>query len=151
MTGGLDYNTLLKVYMDHTSVVNTLWSILQVVSVALLGFVYQQEHLRRNWLALSALSAAFIVFSFGNQAAMTRSQQVLVAVVDQMHDNQLLSKVPVNSGVIPVLQAHEARPVKKMHYDHFFLSAGVVLLVWLPFVTGRLKDRRAVKKKAGAP
>jgi len=151
MAGEFDYKTLLQVYMNHTGVVNTLWSILQVVSVALLGFVYQQEHLRRNWLALLALSAAFIVFSFGNQAAMTRSQQVLVAVVDQMHDKQLLTKVPVNSGLIPVLQAHEARPVEKMHLDHIFLSGGVVLLVWLPFVIGRLNDRRAVKKKAGAP
>lgn len=141
---GFDYQTLLSVYTAHTSIVNTLWGILQVVSIALLGFVYQQKHLRRNWLTLAALSAAFLVFAFGNKAAMTRSQQVLVAVVHQMKNDQMPKTVPEKSGMIPVLQAHDARPVADMKRDHFFLSAGVVLLVWLPFVMGRLNDRRAV-------
>jgi hypothetical protein len=141
---GLDYQTLLSVYKDHTSVVNTLWGILQVVSIALLGFVYQQKHLRRNWLTLAVLSVAFFVFASGNKEAMSRSQQVLVAVVDQMKNEDMYRGIPEKSGMTSVLQAHDARGVADMRRDHFFLSVGVVLLVWLPFVTVRLKGRNAV-------
>ena len=49
------------------------------------------------------------------------------------------------SGMMPVILAHEARAVQDMRQDHLFLSIGVVLLVWLPFVTERLKDRRRKK------
>ena len=137
----IDYQTLLSVYKDHTSVVNTLWGILQVVSIALLGFVYQQKHIRSNWLTLAVLSAAFFVFATGNKEAMTRSQKVLVEVVNQMNDEDLLKTIPENSGMLKVLQAHEARGKDDMRQDHLFLSIGVILLVWLPFVTERLKDR----------
>jgi len=144
---GLDYQTLLSVYNDHTNVVNTLWSILQVVSVALLGFVYQQKQLRRNWLALLILSAAFSIFAFGNQAAMSRSQKVLVAVVYQMKNEYLLNTIPEKSGIKSVLRAHEARRVEDMHRDHSVFSVGVVLLIWITFMMGRLKDRKDVDKK----
>lgn len=140
---GLDYQTLFSVFTAHTSIVNTLWGILQVVSIALLGFVYQQKHIRSNWVALAALSAAFLVFATGNKEAMTRSQQVLEAVDKFMDSKEVLGKVSEHSGIKSVLAAHKARTVAEMRLDHFFLSAGVVLLVWLPFVTGRLKIRRA--------
>jgi hypothetical protein len=139
---GLDYQTLLSVYKDHTSIVNTLWGILQVVSIALLGFVYQQKHLRSNWLTLAVLSVAFLVFATGNKEAMTRSQKVLVAVVNQMKNENIPKTNLEKSGMMPVLLAHKARGVRDMRRDHLFLSVGVVLLVWLPFVTERLKDRK---------
>lgn len=142
---GLEYQTLLSVYKDHTSVVNTLWGILQVVSIALLGFVYQQKHLRSSWLTLAVLSAAFLVFATGNKESMTRSQQVLVAVVDQMKNDDLQKTIPELSGIKSVLQAHNVRGVAVMRRDHFLLSLGVVLLVWLPFVTDRLKGLRENK------
>ena len=143
MENGLDYPTLLSVFMGHTSIVNTLWNILQVVSIALLGFVYQQKHLRRNWLALVVLSAAFLVFATANKGAMARSQHVLEAVVNQVNIEKMLGTVPEESGMKSVLEVHQARTVTDMRRDHFFLSAGVVLLVWVPFLTGRLKGRRA--------
>lgn len=143
MENGLDYPTLLSVFTGQTSIVNTLWGILQVVSIALLGFVYQQKHVRRNWLALVVLSAAFLVFATANKGAMARSQQVLEAVVNQLNIEKMLGTVPEESGMKSVLQVHQARTVTDMRRDHFFLSAGVVLLVWVPFLTGRLKGRRA--------
>ena len=143
---GLDYQTLLSVYTDHTSIVNTLWGILQVVSIALLGFVYQQKHIRRNWLALAALSAAFLVFATGNKEAMARSQKVLEAVQNLVMNEEMLATVPCGSGMRAVLEAHAARTEAQMRRDHLFLSVGVVLLVWLPYVTGRLKNRSAAKK-----
>jgi hypothetical protein len=66
---GLDYQTLFSLYRDHTSTVNTLWNIFQVVSLALLGFAYKETHLRTNWIALLTLSVGFSVFGFGNQSA----------------------------------------------------------------------------------
>ena len=142
---GLDYTTLLAVFRDHTSVVNTLWGIFQVVSLALLGFVYKEEHLRTNWLALLALSAAFLVFAFGNQAAMTRSQQVLVAVVCQMNNNQALDSVNEKSGMKAVLEAHSARSLDDMHQDHTLFTLGVVFLIWVPFAAARWRDRQMAK------
>ena len=148
---GLDYQTLLSVYNNHTSVVNTLWGILQVVSIALLGFVYQQEHLRRNWPALIVLSAAFLVFAFGNQAAMERSQKVLVAVNLQMKSVEMLGTITEESGMKPVLLSHETIEVADMRRYHTVFSAGVVLLIWVTFIMARLKDRGAVDAKADAP
>jgi hypothetical protein len=144
--GGLDYKTLLSIYTDHTSIVNTLWGILQVVSIALLGFVYQQKYIRRNWLSLAALSAAFLVFAIGNKEAMARSQKVLEAVQNLVANEEMLATVPYGSGMRSVLEAHTARTEAQMRRDHLFLSVGVVLLVWLPYVTGRLKNRSAAKK-----
>jgi hypothetical protein len=151
MESGLDYQTLFSVYANHTSIVNTLWGILQVVSIALLGFVYQQKHIRSNWLALAALSAAFLVFATANKEAMARSQQVLEAVDTLINNKEMLGTVPAESGMISLLEAHEARTEAEMRLDHLFLSGGVVLLIWLSYVTGRLKDRRAGKKKDDIP
>ena len=151
MTSGLDYQTLLSVYADHTSIVNTLWGIFQFVSIALLGFVYQQQNIRENWLALAALSAAFLVFATGNKEAMARSQRVLEAVDTLVKNEEMLSTIPFGSGIKSVLKAHDTRTEAQMRRDHLFLSIGVVLLVWLPFVTRQLRGRRAMKIKAGNP
>ncbi len=151
MISGLDYQTLLSVYADHTSIVNTLWGIFQFVSIALLGFVYQQQHIRKNWLALAALSAAFLVFANGNKEAMARSQKVLETVDTLVKNEEMLATVPYEFGMRLVLKAHKSRSEAQMRRDHIFLSLGVVLLVWLPFVTGRLRDRRSMKMKAGNP
>ena len=148
--GMLDYTTLFTVYRDHTSVVNTLWGIFQVVSLALLGFVYKEQHLRTNGFALVALSAAFLVFAMGNQAAMTRSQRVLVAVVSQMSE-QAPGVVPETSGVKAVLAAHRARSLGDMRRDHSAFMIGVVLIIWVPFVAGRWRVRIPAKKVRKRP
>ena len=147
IAGVPDYKTLLSVYMDHTSVVNTLWGIFHVVSLALLGFVYREQPLRQNWLALLFFSVAFLVFTYSNQRAMARSQQVLVAVVEQMGNEQMLEAVPEESGMRSVLRAHKARCKDQMKRDHSALSIGVALIVWVPLVSERLRNLRSKEQR----
>lgn len=82
---------------------------------------------------------------------MARSQKVLVKVVYQMKNERLLSTIPEESGMKPVLRAHEARRVEDMRRDHSVFSIGVVLLVWVTFIIGRMKDRRAVDSNDQSP
>ena len=129
-----EYSTLLSSFKDHTTIVNSLWSIFQAVSLAMVGFVFSQEHVRRNAWILLGMSVAFLVFSIGNQKAILRSQAVLRAVHEQCHDQAFLASAP--SSLRGVLEAHSAPSVDEIRRGHYFLTAGVVAIAWVPFIFG---------------
>src|SRR4051812_24534107 len=85
-----DPQLLLNVFRDNTSTVNTLWGIYDAIALGVLGFVYKEEHLRNNWIALMLFSVGFAIFTGGNHAAMMRSQNVIIAVNEAFHDKPLL-------------------------------------------------------------
>jgi len=134
-----DYVVLLGVFKDHTMIVNTLWGILQAVALALLGFVFSQDYVRRSAWILLGLSVAFVVFAVGNRIAILRSQAVLRAVHGQFHDQAFLASAPL--PMRGVLEAHSASEVDDIRQGHYVLTAGVVLSTWVPFIAGRRKSR----------
>jgi len=134
-----DYVTLVGLFEDHSGLVNTLWGILQVVTLGLLGFVYKEEYVRRNPRILALLSLAFVGFALGNQKAILRSQAVLRAVYEQLHDPQYLATVP--ASLRGVLAAHQAATVAEIRQDHWILVVSVVVAVWLPYAFDRARGR----------
>jgi hypothetical protein len=140
----LDYTTLLSVFKDHVAVVNTLWGIFHIVALALLGFVYKEEHLRNSGLVLLGFTIGFLIFAFGNQQAMLRSERVLAAV-DQQFTPDALATVQ-RRGIRPVLEAYEARTQEQVRFGHNVYIFLVVAALWMPFVVDRFKEVRQGKR-----
>ena len=132
-----EYGLLLSTFKDHTMIVNTLWGIFQAVALAMLGFVFSQEHVRKSAWIMLGLSIGFVGFAGGNKAAILRSQAVLRAVHEQCHNEATLAGAP--SSLRGVLEAHSALSVEEMRNGHYLVTAGVVAGAWVPLIVGRLK------------
>ena len=132
-----EYETLLSVFKDHTAIVNTLWGIFQAVGLAFLGFVYSQDHVRRNAWVLAGLSIGFVIFAIGNQKAILRSQAVLRAAQEQFHDPIFVETIP--SSLRGTVEAHTALSVEDIRRAHITFTLGVTVGAWLPFVAAALR------------
>lgn len=140
----LDYPTLLSVFKDHVGVVNTLWGIFHIVALALLGFVYKEEHLRKSGVVLLGFSIGFLTFAFGNQQAMLRSERVLAAVDQQLSPDALATVQ--RRGIGPVLAVYEARTEEEVRFGHNVYIFLVVAALWMPFIVDRSERARQGKQ-----
>lgn len=127
--------TLLGVFKDHTAIANTLWGIFQAVSLAFLGYVYTQAAVRENPWVLLGLSAMFVVFVAGNQAAIVRSQAILVVICKQFHDATFNQDTP---GLSAVMTAHTALDVRAVRRGHVVFASAVIAGAWLPYLVSAI-------------
>lgn len=126
-----DPELLLNVYRDNTNTVNTLWGIYYAIALGVLGFVYKEENLRNNWMALMLFSVGFAIFTYGNHTAMMRSQNVIISVNEAFHDNALLATIP-DKRLAAILRAHAAATAKGIWLTHLILSVLVIGALWVP-------------------
>ena len=143
----LNYAKLMDLFNAQTGTVNILWNIFVVVSLGVLGFVLKEKDLRENWKVKLAFSIGFILFAFGNIEAISRSQEILVAISDT------LRKAAANnnqSEYRSVLEAYKAQSVHVIQRGHRIMSVLVVLLMWLPDIAARIQRwrKRAKTKRA---
>jgi hypothetical protein len=80
-----DFAALINVYKDQTALIYTLWSVFQGLSLAIIGFVFSQEYVRKNPVLLACLSGSILVFSLGNHAAIMRAQALVVAATGELN------------------------------------------------------------------
>lgn len=129
-----DVQTMLSVFKDHTSIVNTLWGILSTVALALLGFVYKEPELRNNATILAVLTVGFVALAAGNQVAITRSQKILFAVAHEFQQKRVVLPEGVSSSMAAVLAAHEAETPRRIRLAHTGFDFLVVIALWIPYL-----------------
>lgn len=122
--------TLISIHKDQTTIVNALWTIYHVISLALLGYVVSQEYVRGNFWLIALLSLAFYGFSVGNRTAMVRSQKLIVASSRELN---AMSQSDADQSLQKVLGAYEAITVEKLTQGHAAFTASVLATVWILF------------------
>jgi hypothetical protein len=141
MEDSINIAKLLDLYNAQTGTVNILWNIYVVVSLGVLGFVLKEKDLRENRAIKWVFSIGFCLFAFGNLAAITRSQEILVAISETIRAASSQSKYP------SVLEAFKAQNVFVIQRGHCIISFLVVVAIWLPNWIER--RREAAKLPAG--
>jgi hypothetical protein len=134
-------STLIAIHKDQTTVVNALWGIFQGVSLALLGYVFSQEFVRKNPWILGTITAAFLFFSVSNQRAISRSQELIYTAARELKTIGSLSTTDENLRA--TLSSYDAVPVNALAVGHIAFSAFVVAAVWLLFAVSRFQSKQA--------
>jgi hypothetical protein len=130
-----EVQAMLTLFKDHTGIVNTLWTLLSTVALALLGFVYKEPLLRNNAKVLTVLTIGFAALAAGNQVAMTRSQTIVFVVAQQFHEPQFLETAkPLSPSIGAVLAAHRANTPNHVRLAHIGFDFLVVVGLWIPFI-----------------
>ena len=127
---------LIAIHKDQTTVVNALWGIFQGVSLALLGYVFSQDFVRKNPWILGMITIAFLFFSVANQRAISRSQELIYAAAREL--KTMGSDPKIDGHLRATLSAYDAVPVTTLEVGHVAFSAFVVFAIWLLFVVSRL-------------
>src|SRR4028118_1491289 len=137
MDTSLNYAKLMDLFNAQTGTVNILWNIFVAVSLGVLGFVLKEKDLRENRKIKLLFSIGFIIFAIGNLTAITRSQEILVAL------SNALRKAAQNNQTEyrPVLEAYRAQSVFNIQRGHLIFSALVVLAIWLPDIAALIQGR----------
>lgn len=129
--------SLVAIFNDQNSTVNTLWGILSAVSLALLGFVYKEQHVGTNWMLLAPLSIVFVVFALGNRRALGRAQRVLSRAAAEL--NRAADHESVPAGARDVLKAYSAPSENEMNLGHAVTIVLVLVAAWLPIASSAIR------------
>jgi hypothetical protein len=136
--------TLISIHKDQISIVNGLWAIYQGVSLALLGYVFSQEFVRKNPWILGFFTAAFLFFSVANQRAILRSQEIIYAAALELKS---MSSLPeTHQHLRAVLKSYNAVPVSTLEFGHSAFAALVVSSIWALFFISWLQSKRAAPR-----
>lgn len=133
---------LLAAYKDHAGIVNTLWNIFQVVSLALVGLVYKEMDVRGNRRMLILVTIGFIAFAFGNQQAIMRSQAVVWSSANGL--NAIGAKGDATEQLAKVLAAHHAPSPTELRVGHSLFALLVIAALWAPLFWMRTHPKRAI-------
>ncbi|HWM25636.1 MAG TPA: hypothetical protein VNP98_12500 [Chthoniobacterales bacterium] len=143
MEEGLNYSKLMDLFNAQTGTVNILWNIFVAVSLGVLGFVLKERDLRENRKIKLAFSIGFIIFAIGNLTAITRSQEILVAISDILRN--AATKI-TQTEYRSVFEAYSAQSVSQIKTGHRVISAIIVLGIWLPDIAARIQGRGEAAK-----
>ena len=147
MSGELtDFNALVSIFHSNTQTINTLWGFFYAIALALLGFVYKDENLRKNWIVLVILSFGFFAFAFGNNSAISRSQKILVEINTQFHNDCFLKQIS-KPAIVSVLKSFEAKSVNAIQLAHSLFTLVVIIGLWAPYI--KSKSISTIQKKEG--
>lgn len=94
-----------------------------------------------DWKIKIGLSIGFVLFSFGNDSAIIRSQKILVAAANYLDQECIADDLALNQ----FLKSHTALSVTTMHLTHFVFSLCVLLAMWLPNIEKLLFRQNMVK------
>ena len=131
-----DPTTLINIYKDQTALIYTLWSVFQGLSLAIIGFVFSQEYVRKNPVLLACLSGSILAFSFGNHAAIMRAQALVSAAVSQL--NALEKTCPDLNKVLCVFQAPDTQ---MLAWSHAAFAVCAAIGVWVPLLAALISER----------
>ena len=96
-----DEQILLKAAMDmyqaQYTATDKLWGYFSVVSLALVAYTISSEKVTRIFPEALAVLAAYVVFCFGNFAALESSQRQLVALADLLRERGKAAGVNVEA------------------------------------------------------
>jgi len=128
---------LVSIHKDQVAVANTLWNIYQGISLAALGYVFSQKHVRKNPVILSCLSAGFAFFAIANQRAILRSQELIYSAATQLRAIAF-DAAAGSEHLKMVLSAYDAVPVSTLQVGHYMFSFFILTGIWVPFLASRL-------------
>jgi hypothetical protein len=96
-----DVQTLLKAAMDMYQAqyiaTDKLWGYFSVVSLAVVAYTISSEKVTRIFPEAFAVLTAYVVFCFGNFAALEASQRQLVALADLLRERGKAAGVNVEA------------------------------------------------------
>jgi hypothetical protein len=139
---------LVTIHKDQVALVNTLWAIYQAISLAILGYVFSQEFVRKSPVILACLSVGFLTFAWANQRSMLRSQELIYAAAMQLK-NIPANAAGVSENVKVVLNAYDAVSVSTLQFIYSTFSLLVVIGIWVPFLISRFfRASRETKQDA---
>jgi hypothetical protein len=128
--------TLIGIHKDQTALIYTLWSVFQGLSLAIIGYVFSQEYVRKNPVLLACLSISILAFAWGNHAAIVRAQELVVAATLQL--NAAAATHPEVSGVLGAFRAPKSSDLELAHY---LFAAFAVIGVWVPLLAALIAER----------
>jgi hypothetical protein len=134
--------TLIALHKDHVAISNTLWSINQVVSFAMLGYVFSQDHVRKSALLLTCLTVGFLLFVITNQGALARTYALTYTAATELKNAADKVEDPY---LKPVLQAYYGTSPEDLRFGHSVLAALVLVGIWMPFIVARYRERHGAK------
>ena len=136
-----DIYTMIAIHKDQTIIVNNLWTVFQAVAIAILGYVFSQEYVRKSPWILGFLTIFFLFFSVANQRAISRSQELIVAAANELSRRDLIAHS--HDPLSAVLRVYDAVEVGTLETGHRLLSLFVVAAIWVVFAVSRSKARNA--------
>ena len=130
-----DVAKLLDLYNSQTATVNTLWNIFIGVNLAIIGFLYKDSGLGKDWKIKIGFTVGFFFFSFANRNAILRSHKILYEISKFL--GNLSKKVPPEVG--PILSAHETASPNKIRIWHWVFTILVASVIWSPEIQKTLR------------
>lgn len=131
-----DITTLIGIHKDQTALIYTLWSVFQGLSLAIIGYVFSQEYVRKNPVLLACLSICILAFAYGNHAAIVRAQELVVAAT-----LQLKAAAATQPGLGGVLGAFRAPDSNDLERSHYLFAACAAIGVWVPLLATLISER----------
>ncbi len=132
--------TLLSIFNDSAESIASYWTIFQVVSIAMLGFIFKESHVRTSAGLMTMLTIVYLFFSVSNMIAMDRPRTLLHAASVELQ-KYADSGPPSTPRVGPVLRKHTAvEPWTALH-GHCWMTFFVAALAWAPFIVNRSRQR----------
>jgi hypothetical protein len=132
-----DFAALINVYKDQTALIYTLWSVFQGLSLAIIGFVFSQEYVRKNPVLLACLSGSILVFSLGNHAAIMRAQALVVAATGELNAAAVTPCLDLKK----VFCAFQAPDTDLLAWSHIAFSVCAAIGVWVPLLAVLISER----------
>ena len=133
-----DIATMIAIHKDQTIIVNNLWTVFQAVAIAILGYVFSQEYVRKSRWILGFLTCFFLFFSVANQRAISRSQELIVAAATELSRPDLIAHS--HDPLSAVLRVYDAVAVDTLETGHRLLSLFVVVAIWVVFAVTRARS-----------
>jgi MFS family permease len=127
---------LIGIHKDQTALIYTLWSVFQGLSLAIIGYVFSQDYVRKNPVLLACLSISILAFAWGNHAAIVRAQDLVVAATLQLQAAAATN--PKLSGVLGAFRAPDSTALERSHY---LFAAFAAIGVWVPLLAALIAER----------
>jgi hypothetical protein len=139
---GMDNNInlveLLNLYRNQLETINTFWNFLAVVALGLLGYVYKDEAMRKDWKTKLGLSIGFVVFAIANLGALHRGIGIAAELARVIQGRA----TSVSSEYTQLLKAHTYFDPWEVFLFHGLLDLMILLAVWLPNIVEWRRGRR---------
>jgi hypothetical protein len=128
---------LIDLQRDQTAVTNSLWSLYQVVSFAILGYVFSQKSIGRDKWMLAILTFGFLFFAQSNQNALMRAYELIAITTQQLNAMGMANTSDANNALAPVLKTFSAPVPCLVRFGHYLFTVFVAAGIWIPYIRAR--------------
>lgn len=135
---GMTYAKLMELFNSNVTILNVLWNIFVAVSLGVLGFLYRDTAMRRDFWTKVVFTVGFMLFVGGTFKAFKRSHSILSEI------SRVLEKASGQTEEFAgVFRAHVVAPERDFMLGYVAYAAIVLVSIWLRAPrSGEAEERR---------